>query len=210
VPSPGRKTLVFAARFAILFALVMIPWPGLGRAFNETFSLVASIAVDACVEDPEVIARFHPANPENPDEASLDAWDTVFSVSRSRSEPPLEVPLPLRRLAYVPLATFVALALATPLERRRKLRVLGWGLGLLLVRLALTIALPIARNFEVVEKGTALDWGMRVVYYGLLEPPNLMYGAPVVTWFLLLLATDPEGFAQAMRRWTSPDTPRAA
>jgi len=207
--SPRPEALIFAARFVVLFALVMIPWPGLGRAFNEAFSLAASIAVDACVEDPSVIARFHPANPELPDQSSLDAWDTVFSVSRARGEPPLQLPLALRRVAYVPLATFLALVLATPVDRRRKLRILGWGLALLLVRLALTIALPIARNFEAIERDTVLDWIVRVVYYGLLEPPNLMYGAPVVTWFLLLVATEPEGLAGTVRRWTSPRAPGA-
>ncbi|HTB77079.1 MAG TPA: hypothetical protein VK762_27730 [Polyangiaceae bacterium] len=197
--SPKSEILVFAARFALFFALVMIPWPGLGRVFNATFSVIASMAVDACIDDPDVLARFHPADPEKPDEASLGVWDTVFSVTRARDDAPLKVPLPLRRLAYVPLATFVALALATPVIRPRKLRILRWGLALLLFRLALTVALPIARNLEAFGRDSVLDWLARVVYYGLLEPPNLMYGAPVVVWFLLLFATSPGQFDRTLR-----------
>jgi hypothetical protein len=193
MPALKSKTLIFFVRFAALFALVMIPWPGLAVAFNQTFSVVASMAVDACVKDPDVIARFHPANPDLPDEASFGPWDAVFSVSSARDEAPLKIPLPLRRVAYVPLATFVALSLAMPIGRPQKLRILRWGLGLLLLRLALTVALPIARHFQVFGRDTVTDWLARVVYYGLLEPPNLMYGAPVVVCFLLLFATSPGG-----------------
>jgi hypothetical protein len=202
--APRSKALVFFVRFAVLFALVMVPWPGLATAFNQTFSVIASMAVDACVEDPSVIARFHPANPELPDDASLGPWDTVFTVSSTRNEPALRVPLPLRRVAYVPLATFLALAVATPLGRPQKLRILGWGLALLVLRLALTVALPIARHFQVFGQETIADWLARVVYYGLLEPPNLMYGAPVVVWFLLLFASSPETISLAIRSGPSP------
>jgi hypothetical protein len=205
MPAPRPKALVFFARFAVLFAIVMVPWPGLATAFNQTFSVIASMVVDACFDDSEV-ARFHPADPELPADASLGPWDTVFTVSGGRDEPVLRVPLPLRRVAYVPLATFLALALATPVGRPQKLRIVGWGLGLLLFRLALTIGLPIARHFQVFGQGTVTDWLARVVYYGLLEPPNQMYGAPVVLWFLLVFANSPEAFYRVIRSGSTPAT----
>jgi hypothetical protein len=197
----SRKGLARLAAFVCLFAALTYPWAALGHAFESAFSSVANVGLGAFLAVQNVQARFTAADPRVAEEQS----NVVLSVKNTTSEQVSRVPLGVRRIAYVPFATFIALIAVTPVTRRRKLVVVAAGLGLLLVRVVVAVSLPLARHFGAIEKDSLGNLLSRVVYYSLIEPPNLMYAAPIVVWALLLLVTAPRGSA-----WLSSKGPARA
>lgn len=198
-----RDLLLRAGSFLLLLALLLYPWPLVGRLFVQAFDVAANIGVAAALNDPEAQAHFAAADVAASDEPSAGEWNTVLSIQRGASDALTTISLGVRRLGYVPLATFVALVLVTPVERRRKLAIGTVGISLLLLRLSLAVALPLARAFGTLANDSPGGWLASVLYYSLIEPPNLMYAAPVVTWAVLVLFAAPpialsaKGFPEA-------------
>ncbi|HEV3190976.1 MAG TPA: hypothetical protein VGY54_10790 [Polyangiaceae bacterium] len=197
--SPKRRILLRAGGFLIAFAIFVYPWSWAGWLFTQGFSAVANVAIDATLNDSEVHARFEPTDPRADGASSPGEWDTVLTLKRTSAAPATEFPLGIRRLGYVPLATFAALVLATPVDRRRKVVLAGVGMTLLLLRFALAVALPLARSVGALGDGSFGGWIASVAYYALIEPPNMMYGAPVIVWLLTLLVIAPETFTWMTR-----------
>ncbi len=191
--SPKHRLLLRAGCFLIAFAILVYPWTWVGWLFTHAFSAVANVALDATLNDSEVHAHFAPTDPRAAGASPAGEWDAMLTLERATTAPATELPLGIRRLGYVPLATFAALALVTPVDWRRKLALAGMGLTLLLLRFALAVALPLARSVGALGEGSAGGWIASVVYYALIEPPNMMYGAPVIVWLLTLLVIAPEG-----------------
>ncbi len=189
----SRKTLLRAAAFACLFIVLTYPWPPVGHVFTKAFSSVANVGLAASFEDPNVHVHFAAADPRVPEQQSPGEWNIVLFSEDALTGQESAVPLGVRRIAYVPVATFLALLAVTPVHRRRKLLIGAVGVALLTARVVAAVALPLARHFGVFEKGSLSDSLACVAYYSLIEPPNLMYGAPLVVWGLLLLLSAPRG-----------------
>ena len=196
---PMRRGLLRVAKFFVVFAILVYPWGPVGWLFTQTVSAVANVALEATLNDSEVHARFAPTDPRVGGASSAGEWDTILTLERATAAPPKRLPLGIRRLGYVPLATFVALLVVTPIDRRRKLALAGVGLTLLLLRFAAAVALPLARSVGALADGSVGGWISSVFYYAIIEPPNLMYGAPVIVWLLGLVVIAPETLAWVMR-----------
>jgi hypothetical protein len=194
-----RRLLLRVGSFVVTFAILVYPWTWMGWLFTHAFSAVANVALDMTLNDSEVHARFAPIDPRADGASSPGEWDTVLTLTRTSAAPATELPLGIRRLGYVPLATFAALVLVTPVDRRRKLALAGTGVTLLLLRFALAVALPLARSVGALGDGSFGGWTASVLYYALIEPPNMMYGAPVIVWLLTLLVIAPETFTWMTR-----------
>ena len=77
--------------------------------------------------------------------------------------------------------------MACAVSWRRKLRMLGFGLALLLVRLAIAIALPVSRAFS--PHPAAPGPISELVWYVLIDLPAMSYVAPLFAWWLAFTVT---------------------
>jgi hypothetical protein len=201
----NRRRILRGAAFLCLFVGLTYPWPRLGYLFTVAFSSVTNVGLQTCFRAPEFRLHFAAAEPRVAEEQSAGEWNVVLFIESPAGAPIAKLPLGVRRIAYIPLATFASLTLVTPLALRRKLVVAGAGLTLLLFRIVLAVTLPLARHFGAIVNDSFLDWVSRITYYALIEPPNLMIAAPILIWAVLLLVTAPEGSA-----WLSSFSSRQA
>jgi hypothetical protein len=206
-PRPSRRS---AITFAVLAVLLLVPWPGFGRAFAVLFSGYANAVVQLTGAGSALEPRFSAWRPQGaPQGASendaADAWAVWLVAARAPERAP--TPLDTRIIGYTPLALFVALTLASAVPRRRKLAIFGIGGGLLLLRLAIAIALPTARALG----GSRLASGplVETIWYVLIDSPAISYVAPLGAWWLGLALTSPPG-ARLGARQRASTTQRAS
>ena len=183
-----RSALLFAARFAVLYAVLIVPWAWLGNLYSLTFSVVSTLALETVVDEREFKARFDPgASPGS--EPAEQAWGVRFTGTDVRTGKTTTLPIEARQIGYVPFAVFVSLVLAARLESRRRRAILVGGLLLLGARVALAVGLPIAHFVGTLAPGSAADTASRIVFRAVIEPPDMMYATPVLAFLLGLYAT---------------------
>lgn len=185
-----RAVLVFAA----LVLLLLAPWPRWGRAFGALFSVYgnALIALTSAAAPPprfSVPARGAVSAAEGGD------WAVLLTLGDRVA------PLDTRIIAYTPLAIFVALALATPAARRRKLVILGGGLAVLLARLALAVLVPVG---SAVSGGDGFDSMAGIAWTVLITPPVMSYATPLAVWWVAVASTTPRPARAAAPRGQRP------
>jgi hypothetical protein len=202
-----RSALLFAAKFAALFTLLVIPWGWLGTAYSLGFSLVSTVALETVVDEREFKVRFEPADADG--DQPGDAWSVRCRATNVQTGSTTTVPIEARELGYIPFATFVSLAFAATLERSRRRRILVAGLLVLGARLVLAVGLPVAHFVGTLTPGSAADTAARVLFAALIEPPDMMYATPVIAFLLGLLLTHPRQPAKSAPPASSA-TPLAA
>jgi hypothetical protein len=188
LPRVSRRSVI---TFAALVLLLLAPWPAVGRGFGALFSGYANLVVAVLgvggARAPHFTAR-EPASaaPVSGEDAGTGDWSVWLTAQAEpgagHEQPP--APLDTRIIGYTPLALFLALTLASPVPRRRKLRILAIGLALLLARLAIAIALPTARAFG--RSRLASGPFAETIWFVLIDLPAASYVAPLVAWWLAL------------------------
>lgn len=196
-----RQVLIFAAVAVALLA----PWPRLGRAFVPTFAAYGNLIAGAL--DLPARPRFSP--PAAGEATRADGGDWAVRVApRGQGEGML---LDTRVLGYTPLAILAALVAALQATARRRVAVLAGALALLLARLGLAIALPLARAYDT-PAGAAWAFGApaELAWNVVVTPPASSYVAPLLAWWLALALTTPRAPAAARpARPSSSQTGRA-
>jgi hypothetical protein len=188
MPWSLRSSLLFAAKFVVVFALLAIPWRWLGSAYALGFSLVSTVALEAVVDASEFSVRFAPTKADG-DLAPGDEWGVRFTGVNVATGVQTTTAIEARELGYLPWATLVAIVLASTLPWRRRRGIFLWGSLVLGVRLALAIGLPVAHYVGALTPGSALDVAGRVAFWSLIEPPDMTYAAPVLAFLLGLFLT---------------------
>jgi hypothetical protein len=175
-PIDRRAVLIFVA----LVALLLAPWPRWGRAFGAVFSAYGNVLVAVAGLGPPA-PRFTVPPPGAVAAAEGGAWAVILTAGNRA------MPLDTRIIGYTPLAVFVALALATPIERRRKLVVFAGGGAVLLARLAFATLVPLSGALAAGASSSlsALAWTV------LIEEPVMSYAAPLAVWWVALALTTP-------------------
>jgi hypothetical protein len=172
-----REVLLFAGRFAAVFALLLVPWRPVGVAYSFAFSVAASTAMQTFVDDHQFQVRFEPTD---------DPWGVRFLGTDVRTGKRTEVPIEAREIGYVPAATLLALVFAAPLDSRRRRYALAWGTLVLAGRVLLAVGLPVAHYVGAVSAGSFSDGLVQTVFDALVEPPDMAYATPVIAFLLLL------------------------
>jgi hypothetical protein len=190
MPWSPRSSLVFAAKFVVLFALLAIPWRWLGSAYALGFSLVSTVALEAVVDASEFSVRFAPAKADG-DPTPGNEWGVRFTGVSVATGVQTTTAVEARELGYLPPATLLAIVLASPLSWRRRRAIFLWGSLVLGLRLALAIGLPVAHYVGALTAGSALDMAGRVAFWSFIEPPDMTYAAPVLAFLLGLFLTAP-------------------
>jgi hypothetical protein len=196
--------------FAALVIVLLGPWPGYGRVFGVLFSaygngVVSTLGIGASSVPP----RFATPTPEESRDPEVSEWTVLLSVERAKGDHTV-VPVDARIFGYTPLAIFLALGLATSVGRRRKLMVLVGGLVFLLARLAVAVALPVARALGPLRPPWASGLLAEIVWWVLIAPPVMSYATPLLAWWVALAATaKPASTGGANSRVVAPRTQRA-
>jgi hypothetical protein len=177
----GRREL---AVFTVLLVLLLVPWPGCGRAFVGFFRAYGNGLVGAFGEGGEPPGRFEAPDPGQVGAADGGEWAVLLRAGDR------VVPLDTRIIGYLPLAIFLALALATPVPRRRKAIIVVGGLAFLLARLAFAVLTPLGGT----RSGLAA-----AVWTVMIAPPVMSYAAPAAVWWVAFALTTRATTAQPVR-----------
>ena len=196
--SPVARALTsWPARFFYLFTVLMLPWPGLGRAYAGFVSAVADAAFGGWA--PATTLRF-----TNPDDgaAGAQAWQLKIYAEDTLTGKYVQTALDLRRGGYIAVAVFAALALVTPIRWSKRLGLLAVGLSILQI----IPLLPLLSFFsgklpvQVFHFASVLQSAIEVAYHTLVAPPGMAYAVPAMLWLLLVWLIDAKG----LRRILSP------
>jgi hypothetical protein len=181
LPTLDRRSIVVCAT---LLVLLLAPWPGLGRAFAKAFCVYGNgLVLVAGTWDGEP-PRFEVPGPAQIGAPGVGPWAVLLAGDRA-------LPLDTRIIAYTPLAIFLALVLATPVPRPRRLVILTGGLACLLLRLAFAVLVPLDRAFGGARSGSTLEWLAEVGWTVFITPPVMSYATPLLVWWLGLALTTP-------------------
>jgi hypothetical protein len=124
-----RQIAGFGFRFAVLYAVLMAPWPGLSEAYGSFFRVVVQIAVVSA--DPERSVVVAPAG-RSPRADTGPMLDThilarIPSALHDSKAGVLESARSSRYTGYLPTVLAMALILATPLPWKRRAAALCGG-----------------------------------------------------------------------------------
>jgi hypothetical protein len=184
-----RSVLGFGARFACVLALLLAPWPGLGKAYGAAATKFGN-AVLAPFESSRVQMIF--VEPDSSAPTSV-GFTTVLVAQDLNSGKPLQIPIELRTLAFIPTAAFIALVLADHRRRgvRRTALQLFSGLTILQLFLCVSLVVPIVLFFaeplpmHLWTLSAPVYWTMTVFYRSLVAPPGMIYAVPLLLWLTL-------------------------
>lgn len=189
-PKPQRRPrpwLDFAFAFVCLFAGLSLPVPGLGPSLVRAHAALGNLFLPHQLASGVTLAFRGP-------DALLAAqpWGLTLFVQPLAPRTPINIPMDLRTLVYLPLACFVALALATPgVSRRRRLALLGVGLLILEALLLGLLALPLVSFLGGTGPVRAFSLGLgahtvlQVFYRALVASPGMAYVIPLLLWAVL-------------------------
>lgn len=107
----------FVLLFAIVYTILLVPWPGFGKAYAAFYRGFATTLFGGFRD---TVVRLVP-------EDSAEA-DTHLTMQPVRSLRVANQRLSSRKEGWLSTAFIVALVLASPVPRRRRLRALGWAL----------------------------------------------------------------------------------
>jgi hypothetical protein len=186
-PWSGRELGRALAIFVITAVVLLAPWPRLGRAFSAAFTGVANVVVDALVVQDGVTARFSTPTAADRGRPEVGDWAVLLSLDVGRGA--RQTVLDTRLLGYTPLAVFLALVVATPVPRRRRLKILAGGGTILVARLAVAIALPVGRALGPRGPGWATGTFAEVIWWSFINPPAMSYVVAAFGWWLAVALT---------------------
>ncbi len=165
----------FCARFLVVFALLMVPWPGLKEGYATLLRVGGSFVFTSFGSDD--IVRFFPSATVTPDDVppgyqlpdpgrGLD----IHIKLRSRRAPIHAglIHTNSQTFGYLPTAFLISLIVATPIPWSRRWRALVWGLvlvnALVLLKFVLWLFYAFSQNNPIAL--FALDpFSRRVVHH---------------------------------------------
>ena len=124
---PLRLFLAALGRFGLLYALLILPWPGFNQAYGRYFRAMGEVVFAR--EDGRRFVHFEPVPAEL--RHVLDTRITLANreqIDANGVGPATELELDSRGVGWVPTALVLALTLATPIPWRRRGRALAGGL----------------------------------------------------------------------------------
>lgn len=180
---PRNAILRFLALFIVIYALLILPWPGLPDAYLATTNAVASRLLGSVGKDGLVAYERDPTDP----------WTSVQTLYQRSARTSIAVRRGYdSRQDYLATALLAALILATPIPGRRK--VLALALGLFLINAFILWRMWIGLIDIFSEKPLALIhlsllWKEAVrlavqIFVGSIEATFIV---PIFVWILVAL-----------------------
>src|ERR1700691_4220876 len=122
---PGRRPILrFVAAFALVYGVLIAPWPGWNAAYGSGFRRMAQACLGVTVP---TAVRFQATPGGGPLDTEIVAFNPAQVDAQGRVKARL-LRLDTRGVGWIPTAFLVALILASPVTWSRRLRALGLGL----------------------------------------------------------------------------------
>ena len=192
---PSRLLVGSLLRFALVYGLLMAPWPGVHGVYRALFTATGEAVFSAI--GPAGDNRIRPSE-------GAGQVDTTIFVTHRETGAEVSMGINSRQVGYLPTAVFCALALATPVRWPRRLINLLGGLFLVHVfvgvRLLTMILYGVFRDVSSAAATAPTLWdksiATTVLFVGVGQP--ISYIVPILIWGLVsLLAMDLTKFLAA-------------
>jgi hypothetical protein len=179
----ARAILVRAARAAIVAAVLLAPWPGLGRAYAATFGAVATTIARPTVGPSDVTVSMTAASAT----ARHREWSLMIHVDDSATGAPKHLgAVDVRRAGYLQIAFFLVAAAAFPLAGWRRFVPVLLGGVVLLSMLGWLPVLTYLATKHVITLGAVSFSILAVLQRSLAGAPGMAIVVPCLLWLGLL------------------------
>lgn len=210
---PSKLLIRFFLFAALLFAVLMAPWPGLERGYAALFRTGGDVLfsrtywfwtqgrvrfLDLDAEDlvgqinAVIPGQLPPGVKPPPSSGVKDTLMVLMNTSTPASTGQLRTSS--RYIAYVPTVMVMALILATPLSKSRRIRALVWGFVGIHAFVALRVSLTLAAKgfaaekvYALVDLGPTLSGMLRRCETLLSDDPTISFVVPAFLWFVLAM-----------------------
>jgi hypothetical protein len=189
-----RPIARFIGMFAVLYGLLIAPWPGINKAYGSYFMAFGRVAFSELRG--HRILRFEAAEPSpHPVDVKITMANVEKLDAQGRGHARILF-LDSRSVGWVPTALVLALILATPVPWARRAWALFWGLLLVHGYIAFAVACYVWNESSDLNL-VALTPFWKEVVSGLEETLVTQLGASFVVPFLiwLVVAFRPRDFA---------------
>lgn len=184
---PLKPISGFLARAILVYALFIIPWPGVMDAYRSCFRGVGNALFAKVSGDyGQGMVRFEPYSSDDQRKDTQLVLEKHFpSTMRGRTE------IQSILLGYRPTAFLIALIAATPIPWSRRWKALLWGLLTVNVFIALRVWIPILIGFgsanplavyEFSSTTRSLLAAFKLIF---VQAPVMHYLAPTFMWLLI-------------------------
>ena len=184
-----RRHLVrFLWQFALIFVLLILPWPGWDQLYAQYFRGLGEMVFSR--DEGQRLVRFRPSPPEQNSAAlttrmTLGNRDLMDANGKGRGE---IVDLDTRSIGWVPTALTAALILATPIRWRRRGWALVWGMLLIHAFILFSLQTWIWNQEPGLSLLTLPPFLKQIVddlQYTLITQLGASFSVPVIIWLLV-------------------------
>ena len=179
---PTARLLGFIGRLALIYTLLVLPWPGWSALYSRYFQALGRAAFVR--DDGQRIVTFEPY--QDPADPRLDARAIVSN--RDRPGKKVYMPFDTRGIGWIPTALTASLILATAVPWRRRLWALFWGLFWVHLFILVSVGVHLWRNSDRVGLVTFSEWGLYIADgfdYTLVTQLGTSFSVPVLIWILV-------------------------
>lgn len=177
---PDRTLLRSIALLAAIYAVLAVPWPGLGPAFVTAYAAVAQAAVAHSVP-----MRGTTFRATAPGEVASE-WDLAIRLPPEPGATTIHgIRLHMRRIAYLPLALLAALAVAFPRGESRARLYGAFACPAILAALQLVAILSVFTARGILDLSLTGNVLVMLVSRAFFEAPGMAFVIPALLWVLL-------------------------
>ncbi|MEI9941165.1 MAG: hypothetical protein WDO69_28440 [Pseudomonadota bacterium] len=193
-PDGRRRIVGFVAAFVCVFGGLAL-LHGIGPTYTRAHAALGNALVGGQLASGTRL-EFRATD----EDLAVDPWHTTLRVEPPRPKQPLEIPIDVRSLIYLPTAAFLALAIAAPLRSvKEHLQLMALGFLILEPLLVFLVATPLlsflggtgpVHAFTLSRPTHVL---LQVLYRALVTPPGMAFAIPLLVWWGLLTALNRRG-----------------
>jgi hypothetical protein len=167
------------ARFAVTLAILLAPWPGIGRLFPEVVGFIATAIAAPLSSDSNITFVLRSPSPQE----GQPAWRGVIDVRQDFPSGTVHHAgaIDLRRVGYLQLAMFLSLAAAWPPKGWRLLRMTLITIAIVGAVIAAPV-LDFLSQIEAVHLGDVLRTAISIVSRAFVAAPAMAYAIPGLVW----------------------------
>jgi hypothetical protein len=186
--SPFKPVAAFFVKVVVIYALLMVPWPGVQQGFASLFCYAGNSAF--CIFGSAGRTRFRVLDPPPANKNAVD-WEIKLENLRTRAGGTFDQDRSTRKMGYLPAAFAASLVLATPIPWRRRLAAIVWAMALMIAFVGLQLTLSLVDAFSKPDVFNQFElglWAKRLLGVLLLvvvKSPVTAYIAPVFVWILV-------------------------
>jgi hypothetical protein len=189
---PARSLILgFLWRFALVYGLLILPWPGWTALYAEGFRGLGNAIFGE--RDSECVLYFEP----DQETRGLAAVDSRIAIANPRladkngNGPVTYLSLNTRSIGWIPTALIIALIMATPIPWRRRALALFWGLLLTEAFVLISVALYIWNESTTISLHVLTPFWKELAAdaeYVLITQLGASFSIPVLIWILVTFA----------------------